>query len=124
MSKPKYRSGLEEAFADKTEGFVFEPFDVPYIVKRKYKPDFVKGDVLIECKGFFRAGDTAKYKSIKRDIEGTYELIFVLSNPSKKLRKGSKMNMGQWCDKEGIRYFTIDTVKELNYYMKTREKIC
>ena len=32
--------------------------------------------------------------------------------------------MGQWCDKEGIKYFTIDTIKELNYYMKTREKIC
>jgi hypothetical protein len=120
MSKPKYRSGLEEAFGVKHKDFQFEPFDVPYIIKRKYKPDFVKDDVLIECKGFFRAGDTAKYKAIKACTEGQYELVFVLSDPNKKVRKGSKMNMGQWCDKEGIKHFTVDQSSELNKYMKER----
>lgn len=120
MNKPKYRSGLEEAFGIKHKDFKFEPFDIPYVIKRKYKPDFVSGDVLIECKGFFRSGDTAKYKAIKQQIEGSYELIFILSNPTKKLRKGSKMNMGEWCDKEGIKYFTVNQTSELNNYLKER----
>ena len=120
MSKPKYRSGLEEAFGIKHKDFQFEPFDIPYIIKRKYKPDFVKDDVLIECKGFFRSGYTAKYKAIKSCTEGEYELVFILSDPSKKVRKGSKMNMGQWCDKEGIKHFTVNQTSELNKYLKER----
>lgn len=120
MSKPKYRSGLEEAFGVAHQDFEFEPFNVPYIIKRNYKPDFVKGDVLIECKGFFRAGDTAKYKAIIECTAGEYELVFILSDPLKKVRKGSKLNMGQWCDKHGVRYFTVDQVEELNQYLKDR----
>ena len=118
MSKPKYRSGLERAFAEKTKGFDFEPFDIPYIVERNYKPDFVKGKFIIECKGFFRSGDTQKYKAIKKCTEGDYELIFVLSDPYKKVRKGSKMNMGEWCEKEGIKHFTLFEVKQLEKYIR------
>ena len=115
--KIKYRSGLEKAFAEKTRGFAFEPIDIPYITRRKYKPDFVKDIYIIECKGFFRAGDTAKYKAIRDTIaEDGLELIFVLSDPTKKVRKGSKLNMGQWCEKEGIKHFTMKTVDKLQLY--------
>ena len=49
--KDPYRSGLERTFATNTAGFgfEFEPASLPYIMKRKYIPDFVKGNVLIEC---------------------------------------------------------------------------
>ena len=120
--KDPYRSGLERTFAknQEGEGYEFEPFDVPYITKRKYKPDFVKNDVLIECKGFFRAGDTAKYKAIRDCTEGKYELIFVLSDPAKKVRKGSKLDMGEWCTKEGFEFFTVQQVAELKEYLLKR----
>jgi hypothetical protein len=42
----------------------------------------------------------------------TTELIFVLYNPNKKLRKGSKMNMGEWCTKEGLKWFTVENVRD------------
>ena len=71
MSKPKnkYRSALEKEFSKEVrrKGFKYEPFDVPYTVHRHYKPDFVHEDkkVMVEVKGFFRIGDTLKYKSIR-----------------------------------------------------------
>lgn len=117
--EPKFRSGLEKTFAalyPKKE-FVYEPFDIPYTTHRKYKPDFVHTPTgkLIECKGFFRQGDTLKYKAI-RDCSDK-ELIFVLSDPFKKVRKGAKITMAQWCDKEGFKYFTVQQKDELMNYV-------
>ena len=42
-TKNKYRSALEKEFSKevKRKGFTYEPYDVPYTVYRKYKPDFV-----------------------------------------------------------------------------------
>jgi hypothetical protein len=44
------------------------------------------------------------------------ELVFVLYNENKKIRKGAKMTMSEWCDKEGFKWFTLDTIKELKRY--------
>lgn len=114
-----YRSGLEKKFAELTPRgmFKFEPYTIPYTIHRNYKPDFVFGDYLIECKGYFRVGDTQKYTSIRDSLAGQ-ELIFVLSDPNKKLRKGSKMTMGQWCDKEELQFFTLQTIDDLLKYVK------
>ena len=114
-----YRSGLEKKFAELTPRgmFKFEPYTIPYTIHRNYKPDFVFGDYLIECKGYFRVGDTQKYTAIRDSLAGQ-ELIFVLSDPNKKLRKGSKMTMGQWCDKEELQFFTLQTIDDLLKYVK------
>lgn len=122
----KYRSALEKEFSKevKRKGFKYEPFDVPYIVHRHYKPDFVHEEkkVMIEVKGFFRVGDTLKYKSIRDTIlEDNWELIFLLSNPNKKVRKGGKITMGQWCDKEGFKHYTLNTAQELVKYVEGKE---
>ena len=116
----QFRSGLEKALAEKLpKEFEYEPAPVPYIMKRKYIPDFVYQNFYIECKGFFRAGDTMKYKSVRDCIDG--ELIFVLSDPNKKVRKGSKMTMGQWCDKENMAHFTVKNCDELMKYIKEKQ---
>lgn len=118
----KYRSGLEKKFAESLPRKLmeYEPFDVAYVTYRKYKPDFVyKDKLLVECKGFFREGDTQKYKAIRECIAGIagMELIFVLSDPHKKVRKGGKLTMGQWCDKEGFKHYTLETTDELIKYV-------
>lgn len=114
-----YRSGLEKKFAELTPRgmFKFEPYTIPYTIHRNYKPDFVFGDYLIECKGYFRVGDTQKYTAIRDSLAGQ-ELIFVLSDPNKKLRKGAKMTMGQWCEKEELQFFTLQTIDDLLKYVK------
>lgn len=114
-----YRSGLEKTFAKEAPRgmFAYEPERIPYTVHRHYCPDFVHNEtgIMIECKGFFRAGDTLKYKSIRDTIDA--ELVFVLSDPNKKIRKGSKMTMGQWCDKENFEFFTVTQMEELIAYV-------
>ena len=117
-----YRSGLEASFAAiaPKRKFKYEPFDVPYVMHRKYKPDFVhtRTGTLLELKGFFRTGDTMKYKAIRDCIDN--ELIFVLSDPNKKLRKGAKMTMGQWCDKEGFKHYTLNDFDKLMDYVNSK----
>ena len=125
MAKNKFRSGLESAINDKlTNDFLYEPFRLPYVTHRKYVPDFVHEEkaILIEAKGYFRVGDTQKYTAI-RDSMPEWELVFVLSDPSKKVRKGSKMNMGQWCEKEGFAHFTVKTTKELLKYVRDKNVV-
>ncbi len=125
MSKVKYRSGLEERLAEALgTKYLYEPYAVPYIVNRKYTPDFVyaSSKVLVEAKGFFRVGDTQKYKAIRDSIEASgWELVFLFSDPRKKLRKGSRMTLGQWCDKENFAYFTEATCTSMMEYIECRQ---
>ena len=116
----KYRNNFEANIGEKLVDWNYEPYHIPYVTKRKYIPDFTKGNILVEAKGYFRVGDTQKYKAI-RDSLFSQELVFVLTNASKKVRKGSKITMGEWCEKEGFKWFTLDTLKELKRYGTTTE---
>ena len=122
----KFRSALEKEFSKevKRKGFKYEPYGIPYTVHRTYMPDFVHEEkkVMVEVTGFFRVGDTLKYKSIRDTIlEDGWELIFLLSNEHKKVRKGGKITMGQWCDKEGLKHYTLSTAQELVKYVEGKE---
>ena len=69
-------------------------------------------DILVEAKGYFRVGDTQKYKAIRDSLLTQQELVFLLYSPTKKIRKGAKMNMGEWCEKEGLRWFTMEDIAD------------
>ena len=121
---PSYRSKLEEMVASILgKDWLYEPFKVPYVTHRQYSPDFVyeypDGQILVEVKGYFRPGDTQKYKAIRDQLGedslfDTKELVFFLSSPFKKVRKGAMLNMSQWCDKEGFPWF-VDGVDLKEY---------
>lgn len=117
--KSRFRSTFEQDVAKILQDFDYEPFTVPYTISRSYRPDFVHpvSGVLVECKGFFREGDTKKYTSIRDSLPSGQELVFVLMQPNKKIRKGAKMTMAEWCDKEGILWYTIETLEELISYV-------
>jgi Phage endonuclease I. len=118
-----FRSTFEEDVSKILKEFDYEPFTVPYTIERSYRPDFVHNasGVLVECKGYFRDGDTKKYTSVRDSLPEGQTLVFVLMQPNKKIRKGAKMTMSQWCDKENILWYTIETLQELiNYVTNTR----
>jgi|DEB0MinimDraft_10_1074344.scaffolds.fasta_scaffold02900_4 hypothetical protein len=117
--KSAFRSTFEEDVSKILKGFDYEPFTVPYIIERSYRPDFVHNasGTLVECKGYFRDGDTKKYTSIRDSLPTGQQLVFVLMQPNKKIRKGAKMTMSQWCDKEGILWYTLNTLQELIDYV-------
>ena len=110
-----FRSTFEEDVSKILKEFDYEPFTVPYTIERTYRPDFVHSasGVLVECKGYFRDGDTKKYTSVRDSLPEGQTLVFVLMQPNKKIRKGAKMTMSQWCDKENILWYTIETLQEL-----------
>ena len=121
-SKRAYRSGVEESLGDTLvpAGALYEPYKIPYWMPGNYTPDFVfeHGEyyqILVEAKGWFRPGDTKKYKAIREACMagGRRELVFILQYPHKKVRKGSKLTMAQWCEKEGLRWFHKDNLSEL-----------
>lgn len=124
MAREK-RSGFEVACAEILEqvGFEYEPYRIPYHIEHGYIPDFAVGDILVECKGWFRPGDTQKYKAI-RDALGDMgcTLVFLLQHPLKRVRKGAKLTMGGWCEKEGIPWFSLDNVEELINFTLEAEK--
>ena len=113
--RSKFRSLFEKDVAKLLKGFQYEPFTIPYTIHRNYRPDFVhsKSGTVVECKGFFREGDTKKYTSIRDSLPEDQQLVFVLMQPNKKIRKGAKMTMSEWCDKENILWYTIETLQEL-----------
>ena len=117
--KSAFRSTFEEDVSKRIKGFDYEPFTVPYVIERSYRPDFVHNasGTLVECKGYFRDGDTKKYTSIRDSLPTRQQLVFVLMQPNKKIRKGAKMTMSQWCDKEGILWYTLNTLQELIDYV-------
>jgi len=115
--EPKYRSKLEALVASLLgPTWRYEPFRMAYVTHRNYTPDFVyttkNAHILVEVKGFFRVGDTQKYKAIRDALPENQELVFFLQSPKTKIRKGAKMNMGEWCEKENIRWFdNVDNLK-------------
>jgi len=113
--KSLFRSKFEENVAKVLRGFEYEPVTIPYVINRNYRPDFVHAatGTVVECKGFFREGDTKKYTSVRDSLPEGQQLVFVLMHPNKKIRRGAKMTMAEWCDKEGIVWYTIDTLQEL-----------
>lgn len=121
-----FRSEFEKDVAQKLQpsGFSYEPTQIPYTIPRKYTPDFMYNEgetaYYIECKGFFRAGDTQKYKAIKDSLSWTEELIFVLMKPNQRVNKATKLTMCQWCDKHNIKWYTVDTLEELIDYVDAR----
>lgn len=112
----RYRSKLEELVA-KSLGpkWKYENSKIEYTVKKTYIPDFECDGVYVEVKGFFRAGDQAKYLAIRDDLF-PYDFVFVFSDPNKKVRKGAKMTMGEWAEKHGITWYSLSDLKKLKQH--------
>lgn len=92
---------------------------VSYTQEKMYEPDFQIGNFLIEAKGRFRDSEEArKYNDIRKSLT-TEELVFVFYDPktpmprARRRKDGTKFTMAEWADKNGFRYYTVETVAEL-----------
>ena len=111
---PRFRSKLEAKVAPLLGAdWEYEKTRVKYTVAHTYTPDFTKGHLVVEVKGYFRPGDQRKYLAINEEIRRDgKELVFIFSNPNKPVRKGAKLTHGKWCDKHGIAYYAVADCKE------------
>lgn len=103
-----YRSKAEERFAEylKEQGiyFTYETLALNYEVveTKRYFPDFIFDDFIIEFKGRFTAFDRKKMLRVKEqhpDLD--IRLVFMQDNP---IRKGSKTRYSDWARKHGFKY--------------------
>lgn len=130
MAKPRNRRWMVGARAadSKWEGklrdtifkeWVHQADKIAYTIPHSYTPDFELNNILIESKGRFREpSEASKYKYV-RDALTDKELVFVFYNPNtpmpfaKKRKDGTKQSHAEWAEKNGFRWYTEETVKEL-----------
>ena len=97
--------------------------NVSYVQQKIYEPDFILvkdfGTILIEAKGRFRDSEEArKYLDIRKSLI-LDELVFLFYDPktpmprARRRKDGTKFTMAEWADKNGFRYYTVETITEL-----------
>lgn len=109
--KYSFRSGLEEAIADRLDEqgvkFTYEEQKIKFIRPAKnatYTPDFVlPNGIIIEAKGRFLTADRQKHLLIK-DQFPDYDIRFVFSNSKTRISKQSKTTYARWCEAKGFKY--------------------
>tara|TARA_R100001369_G_scaffold1954_1_gene6272 strand:+ start:5779 stop:6219 length:441 start_codon:yes stop_codon:yes gene_type:complete len=94
---------------------------IPYIVKHKYEPDFVKEidgiTILIEAKGrFWDYPEYSKYIHIRTALPENTELVFLFQKPfapmpGAKMRKDrTKRTHAEWAETNNFTWYSEDTL--------------
>ena len=112
-----YDSWFEYDLHQKMRQCQYHTQHISYVQERKYEPDFIYKNILIEAKGRFRTRDEArKYVDVRKCLDAAYELVFIFMNPNtampgaRKRADGTRYNMAEWADKQGFRYYTAETM--------------
>ena len=102
-----FKSGFERTLATQLKAagvpVLYETLELDYSIAHKYRPDFVlPNGIIIEAKGYFRAGDQAKYRAVKQH-HPDMDIRFVFMCADKKI-PGQKQTHGEWCKRHGFPY--------------------
>ena len=103
----KYRSGLEKNVANDLNkrgvAFLYEDERIPYVVERKYLPDFqLPNGIYIEAKGWFRDEDCRKMRLLKAQYPDK-EFRFLFQNNNTKVQS-KRFTNAQWAEKYDFQY--------------------
>lgn len=114
MANPKYRSKFEGEVAKRLPKRArFEETKLEYVLHKKYIPDFHfktrNGVVYIEAKGRFRNNDQQKLLAVKRQNPDV-KIVLVFQNPDLPVRKGAKITMSMWAEKNGFPWYGLDSI--------------
>lgn len=120
--RPKPKKGYDSFFEqelheNQLKGCEHHPDRVKYLIESTYEPDFIRGNVLIECKGRFRtSSEAAKYVWVRKALPSNKELVFVFYNPNtpmpgaKRRRDGTKLSHKDWAEKNSFTWYSPDTI--------------
>lgn len=118
----KFDSKFEKEAYALMRGCEYHPAkQIFYLVPKHYEPDFVyttkTHTVWIEAKGRFRTSDEArKYVHIAETLGPKEELVFLFQKPntpmpgSRRRKDGTRYTMEEWADKQGFRWYTLETI--------------
>ena len=110
----KFRSQLEKRVADLlTElgvTYEYETTKIAYEIQHNYNPDFIlPNGVILECKGYWRADDRRKIKTVKQQ-NPEIDLRMVFQAPYNTISKKSKTTYAQWCEKHDIPWTSFHNI--------------
>ena len=110
--KQKFKSGLERRFAELLlkNGVTaeYEADRLPFVRTAHYTPDWkVSDNLYIETKGYFsprNRGDLLSFREQHPEIE----IFLLFAEANNRLSSKSKTTYGEWADRHGFRWSTID----------------
>lgn len=106
----EHRSQLETEVEQSLERQGLSPqYEVekfPYVLHRKYTPDFKVGSVYVEVKGWWPSAERTKFLAVIVNNPGL-PIFVALQRPHQTLSKQSKTTYAEWCDKHGIAWCPI-----------------
>tara|TARA_R110000765_G_scaffold168616_3_gene273665 strand:- start:1633 stop:1980 length:348 start_codon:yes stop_codon:yes gene_type:complete len=83
--------------------FLYEDERIPYVVERKYIPDFqLPNGIYIEAKGWFRDEDCRKMRLLKAQYPDK-EFRFLFQNNKTKVQS-KRFTNAQWAEKYNFQY--------------------
>lgn len=98
-------------------GFEYESGKFGYTLQKSYVPDFLRGNRILEVKGYFPPEHRSKMAAvIKANPE--VRILMIFTNPNKTITKTSKTTYGEWCTKNGIEWCSLEQFK------KEYKKLC
>tara|TARA_Y100001951_G_C11136101_1_gene180913 strand:- start:18 stop:431 length:414 start_codon:yes stop_codon:yes gene_type:complete len=90
---------------------------IEYIIKKKYEPDFVKDEIIIEAKGrFWDHAEYSKYVWIRKALPDKMELVFLFQKPyapmpqAKKRKDGTKRTHAEWAETNNFKWYSEDSL--------------
>ena len=115
-----YKSKWEGRVADRLKELglpvKYEKTIIRYVVPESlhtYKPDFtITKNVFIEAKGKFDAQDRKKHLLLLKQHPDK-EIWLVFMNPRNRLSKKSKTTYMEWCQKNGVRFLSMEQLGSL-----------
>lgn len=116
-----YKSWLEHDLHTKDlKHLLYEPTSIPYIVKKKYKPDFVNESkkIIFEAKGRFKDSTEASKYVHFRQCNPEWTLIFIFERPSlpmpyaKRRADGTRQTHAEWAERNKFLWCSKDTIRK------------
>ena len=110
----KFRSKLEEKFADLLEGlgisYEYESEKLSYTIEHNYTPDFVLPNyIYLEAKGYWAPEDRRKILNVKKS-NPEIDLRMVFQAPYNTISKKSKTTYAMWCEKHAIPWTSFHNI--------------
>jgi hypothetical protein len=98
----------------------YETDRLPYVLHKKYTPDFKVGDAYIEVKGWWPPADRAKFLAVVINNPGL-RIVVALQKPNMLLSKSSKTTYAKWCTKHGINWCPIPIPEAVLEWLQPRQ---
>lgn len=104
-----FKSKFEEEISNFYNiGDVYESEKITYTLINNYTPDFIFGNTILECKGFFKPSDRRKMLEVIKQYPNKKFIMF-FQDSTVKISKKSKTTYGDWCSKNNIEWYCWKT---------------